>query len=58
MNKLDNSSLSARVDMQLVSHDVFPNALITLKPEGGIVMRLEKVRTEQLQVVGQPVMAS
>lgn len=56
--QLINAMLSARVDMQLVSHDVFPNALITLKPDGGVVMKLEKVRTEQLQVVGQPVMAS
>ena len=41
--QLINAMLSARVDMDLISLDVRPNALITLKPENGVVMRLNKV---------------
>ena len=41
--QLINAMLSARVEMNLVSFDVRPNALITLKPENGVVMRLGKV---------------
>jgi len=41
--QLINAMLSARVDMELVSLNVIPNALITLKPTDGVVMRLKKV---------------
>lgn len=39
-----NSMLAQSVDMELVSLDVKPIAYITLKPEGGIYMRLKKVQ--------------
>ena len=42
--QLINAILSARVEMELVSHDVRPVALITLKPENGVVMKLKKVK--------------
>ena len=42
--QLINAMLSARVDMELVSLDVKPKALITLKPDNGVVMKLKKVK--------------
>ena len=42
--QLINAMLSARVDMELVSTAVKPVALITLKPENGVEMQLNKVR--------------
>jgi cytochrome P450 len=42
--QLINAILSARVDMELVSHEVNPNALITLKPDKGVIMKLNKVK--------------
>lgn len=44
--QLINAMLSARVDMDLVSHNVIPNALITLKPDDGVVMRLKAVKVD------------
>jgi len=41
--QLINAMLSARVEMDLVSYNVKPVAMITLKPENGIVMHLKKV---------------
>ena len=42
--QLINAMLSSRVDMELVSKDVTPKALITLKPENGVVMQIIKVK--------------
>ena len=42
--QLINAMLSARVEMVLVSTNVKPIALITLKPENGVVMRLVGVK--------------
>jgi cytochrome P450 len=39
-----NALLSARVDMELVSTDVKPKALITLKPGDGVLMKLKLVK--------------
>jgi cytochrome P450 len=41
--QLINAMLSARVDMELLSHEVNPKALITLKPENGVRMRIRRV---------------
>ena len=35
--------LAARVDMELVINEVAPEPLITLKPQGGVIMKLKKV---------------
>jgi cytochrome P450 len=43
--QLINSMLASRVDMELVSEDVKPIALVTLKPENGVVMKLKKIKT-------------
>ena len=45
--QLINAMLSARVDMTLESHNVKPIALITLKPQNGIMMKLNHVRAKQ-----------
>jgi cytochrome P450 len=39
-----NALLSARVDMELVSIDVKPKALITLKPGDGVLMKIKAVK--------------
>lgn len=39
-----NALLSARVDMELVSTNVVPKALITLKPGDGVLMKLKAVK--------------
>jgi cytochrome P450 len=41
--QLINAMISAHVDMDLLSRDVKPRAFITLKPDGGIRMRLRKI---------------
>ncbi len=41
--QLVNAMLSARVEMELVSKDIKPVPMITLKPGDGIMMRLKKV---------------
>ena len=45
--QLINAMLSARVDMTLESRNVKPIALITLKPQNGVMMKLNKVRAKQ-----------
>ena len=42
--QLINAMLSARVDMELVSANVKPIALITLKPQNGVEMKLKTVK--------------
>ena len=42
--QLINAMLSARVEMELVSQEVNPVALVTLKPDNGVVMKLIKVK--------------
>lgn len=42
--QLVNAMLSARVEMELVSKDIKPVAVITLKPGDGVMMRLIKVK--------------
>ena len=41
--QLINTILSARVEMELISKNVVPEPLITLKPAGGVMMKLKKV---------------
>ena len=45
--QLINAMLSARVQMELVSTDVEPKPLITLKPGDGILVRLKKVHANE-----------
>ena len=42
--QLINAMLASRVEMELVSTDVKPIALVTLKPENGVVMKIVKVK--------------
>ena len=42
-----NAMLAGRVDMKLESHNIKPIALITLKPENGVMMKLDHVREKQ-----------
>ncbi len=42
--QLINAMLSARVEMELVSKEVKPIPLITLKPGDGVIVRLKKVK--------------
>lgn len=39
-----NAMLAARVDMELVSTNVVPKALVTLKPGDGVLMKIKAVR--------------
>jgi cytochrome P450 len=39
-----NALLSARVEMELVSTNVKPKALITLKPGDGVLMKIKAVK--------------
>ena len=39
-----NAMLAAHVDMELVSTNVVPKALITLKPGDGVLMKIKSVR--------------
>ena len=41
--QLINALFSARVDMELVSKDIRPEPLITLKPADGVMMKINKV---------------
>ena len=41
--QLINAMLSARVQMELISTEVEPKPLITLKPGDGVLMKLVKV---------------
>ncbi len=41
--QLINAMLSARTEMELISHDITPIPMITLKPGDGVLMRLVKV---------------
>jgi len=41
--QLINAMLSSRVDMELVSKEIKPEPLITLKPGEGVIMQIEKV---------------
>jgi cytochrome P450 len=42
--QLINAMLSSRVEMELVSHTITPEPLITLKPGDGVIMKLIKVK--------------
>jgi cytochrome P450 len=42
--QLINAMLSARVEMELISRDIKPIALVTLKPGDGVEMKLVKVK--------------
>jgi cytochrome P450 len=42
-----NAMLASRADMTLESYNIKPIALITLKPENGVMMKLNHVRTKQ-----------
>jgi cytochrome P450 len=39
-----NAMLAAHVDMELVSTNVVPKALVTLKPGDGVLMKLKAVK--------------
>ena len=41
--QLINAMLSARVEMELVSNNIKPLPLVTLKPGDGVIVRLKKV---------------
>ncbi len=43
--QLINAMLSARTEMELISHDITPIPMITLKPGDGVLMRLVKVNS-------------
>lgn len=42
--QLVNAMLSARVEMELISKDIKPIPMVTLKPGDGVIMRLKKVK--------------